>query len=97
MNTQDSELRAKVALETLVALNLHRGDTADVKAFLEAFSKEHRTNQQNIMRLVVALIEEQAYWPHSYMDGRNEAGVNLAKSIVASTPDWERKKYLPYV
>lgn len=91
------EDRARAAMDALRALSTHRGDTEDVKAFLEAFSQEHRTNQQNIMRLAVALIEELASKGWGQFDGRNEASVKLAKDIVTNLADWERKKYLPYV
>jgi len=97
IRTESPEYRARVAMQALLTLELHRTDTEDIKAFLAEFLKEHRTNQQNIFRLFVALVEEMAYWPHSYMDGRNTAAVSLAKHIVASLPEWDRHKYLPYV
>lgn len=53
--------------------------------------KDHRTNQQNMMRFCMMFIEEMA---KQDSDGRNEASVELAKEIMNLD---SRKLALPYV
>ncbi len=95
-----AEGRARAAIEALVAMDLARASGNDIRAFLCEFLKEHPTNQQGIVRLFVELIDELATrasegW--NIADGRNVASVKLAQAIVAAVPDWDERKYLPYI
>ncbi len=60
----------------------------NVKAFVEEMNREHRTLQQNFMKLVVAWIRLQAEKTEYQYDLRNEASVLLAKQIVDNFEDW---------
>ncbi len=55
------------------------------KKVAKYIASEHRTTQQNIMRLMLAIIRGLAEnFDKGYYDDRNEATVRLAKKIVES-------------
>ena len=71
-------------------------DTSKVKDLVRAIThREHRTIQQRIMGVCVALIESFAADEGGH-DGRNEATYKLAKKIVDATGD-KYDRHLPLI
>jgi hypothetical protein len=60
------------------------------ESLIDHILRDHRTNQQNVMRFVFAFIEAMAEQQH---DLRNEASVSLAKQIIDKIED----RHLPYI
>lgn len=56
-----------------------------IEPFIKTMQSEHLTLQQTFMRFVLAWIKAQAN--PRYIDGRNEASVNLAKAIMDHIED----------
>ena len=53
----------------------------DTNAFIEAFSRQHRTLQQSMVRVMLATIEHVASDDY-HTDGRNEQSKEVAKTII---------------
>ncbi len=64
----------------------------DKKGFCETMMKEHRTIQQNFMRLIRDYIEYVSEQPDYMFDGRNEASRDFAKKVMQIEDN-----QLPYV
>ena len=60
------------------------------KELVIALVKEHRTNQQTMMRFCVSFIETMA---KNDTDARNEASVNFAKQVVEKIDN----RIMPYI
>lgn len=69
------------------------------KEFCEQMHKEHRTLQQNFMRLIRTYIEETAKQEEFYgYDGRNEASVMMCRKLVEIMENDEGNDFcLPYI
>ena len=59
----------------------------DTKGFCKSMMEEHRTIQQNFMRLIRDYIEYVAEQPEYMFDGRNEASREFARRVVEVTDD----------
>lgn len=69
----------------------------DSKGFCEQMSLEHRTLQQNFMRLIATYIQYVAEQPDYMFDGRNECAQKFAKEVVAQMKSGTIEDYLPFV
>lgn len=68
----------------------------NAKDFCEQMHKEHRTLQQNFMRLIRRYIEETARLEH--FDERNEASVMMCRKLVEIMGNDEGNNFcLPYI
>jgi hypothetical protein len=74
--TKDQEEAAQ-AISNFI--NRH-GSSVSVGYVAELMANDHPTLQQGIMRMFVAFVREMA--KKEYSDARNEASVNLAKTLV---------------
>ena len=59
----------------------------DKKGFCKEMMNEHRTIQQNFMRLIRDYIQYVAEQPDYMFDGRNEDSREFAKQVVEATMD----------
>jgi len=59
-------------------INYMNNDTALTKALIERLSREHRTLQQNFIRMLKKVIEAHA---DTHTDDRNAASVKWAKKV----------------
>ena len=71
----------------------------DMNEILEAVSRLHRTEKQNLGSLVFALVGE---WARDYesrnFDGRNEATCKRASDMIQGLPEGERGDFfMPYI
>jgi len=90
MNVNEKfEQAAQVADSLSSAGNLSR--YRDINEILEAVSRLHRTEKQNLGSLVFSLIGE---WSRDYengnYDGRNEATCKMAFQLIHSLPEHKR-------
>ena len=98
MNVQEKfEQAAQVADSLSSAGNLSR--YRDINEILEAVSRLHRTEKQNLGSLVFSLIGE---WSRDYESGnydiRNEATCRMAFAMVQGLPEGERGDFwMPYI
>ena len=70
----------------------------DNKAFCKQMHTEHRTLQQNFMRLIRTYIEETARMEKWEFDDRNEASVMMCRKLVEIMENDEGKDFcLPYI
>jgi hypothetical protein len=71
----------------------------DINEILEAVSRLHRTEKQNLGSLVFALIGDWARdYESSNFDGRNEATCKRASDMIQGLPADERDNFwMPYV
>jgi hypothetical protein len=71
----------------------------DINEILEAVSRLHRTEKQNLGSLVFALVGEWARdYENSNYDARNEATCERAYAMVQGLPEHERENFwMPYV
>lgn len=86
-------LSAKEAAAVSLAydiLNFVNDYGCDTEAFAEAICNGHRTLQQSVMRLIVAVIERMAV---NGFDERNQAAVNLARRLSEVAEQYS----LPYI
>lgn len=68
------------------------------KEFCEQMHREHRTLQQNFMRLIRTYIRETAKMQEYEYDDRNEASVMMCKKLVEIMEFDESKDFcLPYI
>ena len=89
ISTEKLQQVASVADSLYSAGNLSR--YRDINEILEAVSRLHRTEKQNLGSLVFALIGE---WSRDYessnYDARNEATCKMAFNMVQGLPEGER-------
>lgn len=57
------------------------GSDFDEEVFVETMMREHRTIQQNAMRVWTKLVERYAELPETHYDMRNEGTVLMCRSI----------------
>ena len=87
--TNQERLEEQVRAVSDVANQLSPRSCAE---FAVLFTRQHRTESQNLTRLCVAWLEDLAK-PESRFDLRNEASVMLAREFV-----WKvKKRELPYI
>lgn len=79
------------AKQALKALETCVNDNGTCAKLAELMIRDHNTYQQSFMRLFVLFVEFQAN--KDYTDLRNEASVNLAKTLNPLMRD----EFLPYV
>lgn len=82
----------ELAREVSNMLNSFNDD--NMEAFVDEMNREHRTLQQNFMKLLVFWIRLQAEKTEHQYDARNEASVLLAKQIVEKL---ENRLHLPLI
>ena len=75
----DSKEKAKALAENFG--NFVNSYGHDTEAFIEAFSRQHRTLQQSMMRVMLSTIEHVASDAY-HTDGRNEQSKEIAKTII---------------
>lgn len=89
---------ARKAVEELSRfVNVLGEDKERADAFVEYVRREHRTLQQGMMKLVVAMLEgwDKALDDHDY-DLHNEATCRLAKKLLSATGD-KYDRFLPCI
>ena len=90
MNVQEKFEQATQVADALSSAG-NRARYRDINEILEAVSRLHRTEKQNLGSLVFALIGE---WSRDYESGnydlRNEATCKMAFNMVQGLPEGER-------
>ncbi len=74
--------------------NLVNG-SADMKAIIDQFSREHRTLQQSMFKVVIGLIIYMAS-DEFRTDGRNEASKEMAKAFIEGYASSAKEKEIEY-
>lgn len=80
----------ELAKTVAYAINSYNFDNKD---FCEQMHREHRTLQQNFMRLIREYLKSTA--ETEYYDGRNEASVMFARKVMESVDPDDMK--LPFI
>lgn len=91
---KEQEEGAKAAEAIANALN-YMGNGNFKKGFVEGMDRQHRTLQQDFMKLVVMHIQHNSKKAENYFDLRNQAAVELCKAIVNNVP--KDMLYLPFI
>ena len=95
MDVQENAAQVAAALSSAGNQARYR----DINEILEAVSRLHRTEKQNLGSLVFALVGEWArdYESRNY-DGRNEATCKRASDMIQGLPEHERDNFcMPHI
>ena len=98
MNVQEKFEQVATVADALYSAG-NQARYRDINEILEAVSRRHRTEKQNLGSLVFSLIGE---WSRDYENGnydaRNEATCKMAFQMVHSLPEHKRADlWMPYI
>jgi hypothetical protein len=78
--------KAKELIDGLTSYLGIYGNEKRLNLLISNIPRQHRTHQQDLGTLTLALISHFANLPHHGFDGRNEATVKICKEILENTP-----------
>jgi hypothetical protein len=87
----------ELATEISEFANVHgaRSNNEEVQDLIKRMLRDHRTLQQNTMRIVIEYLKAVATQQLSQCDARNEASTLLASKLLENVSD--EQLYLPYI
>lgn len=77
----------------MTALSNYVNYRKSTQGFIDAFKREHRTLQQSMFGMFLALIEDMAT-DNYHTDGRNEDSQKMARQLIEGFKEAKKKEYL---
>lgn len=93
IKAQREEKELRDAKEIMDALGSYVNYRKSTKAFIEAFKREHRTLQQSMFKMFLALMEEMAT-ENYHTDGRNEDSKKMAQTLLEGFKLAKKQEYI---